>query len=271
MSSEREAPTTTMAYTLSPYAFYSNQAPSVSFQNLTALAAQYPNTTSVTVEVTQTSTTPPNNSRPLSASFPFSTDEVYELLTVAKPVLRHNTPLHPNDDIGLQNETQVLSDVQDVLNRTNNVDVRYVWQRTSNGGLTWTEVSNESYYADLPAVLSSGNQYRLMLWGKNTTTTVTTDLTSARSTVVLPSTAVNYDIVFDPLATPREGIPLQVVSALQSSGPDTSFDARIVTWTLIAPDGSRGTPIPGDTVTPAVGDAGSHYEVTVEYQRGGSL
>ncbi|PQJ37886.1 hypothetical protein BTO00_22645, partial [Vibrio campbellii] len=74
----------------------------------------------------------------------------------------------------------------------------------------------------------------------------------------------------DPLATPREGIPLQVVSALQSSGSDTSFDARIVTWTLIAPDGSRGTPITGDTVTPAVGDADSHYQVTVEYQRGGS-
>ncbi|MFS1918971.1 hypothetical protein, partial [Vibrio sp. 10N.286.45.E10] len=231
--------------------------------------AQFPNTTSVTAEVTQTST---NNSRPLSASFPFRADEVYELLTVEKPVLRHNTPLHPNDDIGLQNETQVLSDVQDVLTRTNNVDVRYVWQRTSNDGLNWTEVSSESYYADLPAGLSSDERYRLMLWGKNTNTNVETDLSSEMSTVVLASTAVNYDIVFDPLATPREGIPLQVVSVLQSSGPDISFDARVVTWRLIAPDGSQGnTPQVADTVTPTALDVGSYYEVTVAYERSGSV
>ncbi|WP_305843142.1 hypothetical protein [Photobacterium leiognathi] len=111
------------------YFFISNMAPSVSYTNLEALVNAHPNTTSITVEALQTSQTGSGLSRRLVQPFIFSDDELYEVLSLSKLVLRFESPLHPSDTIGLQNETQ-LTDEVDALRTTLsiNTEIQYLWE-----------------------------------------------------------------------------------------------------------------------------------------------
>ncbi|PSV85969.1 hypothetical protein, partial [Photobacterium leiognathi] len=108
------------------YSYISNMAPSVSYRNLEALVNAHPNTTSITVEALQTSQAGDGLSRRLVQLFLFSDDELYEVLSLSKPVLRFESPLHPSDTIGLQNETQ-LTDEVDALRATlsSNTEIKY--------------------------------------------------------------------------------------------------------------------------------------------------
>ncbi|NIY90605.1 hypothetical protein, partial [Vibrio campbellii] len=265
-NSETQGPGT--GYTVT-YRYYSQQAPSVAFMDLMSLASQYPATVSIKVEATQDSTNT-NASRTLTENFAFVGDDAYEIFSVSQPVLRYDTPLLMTDSISLQNQSVVVNEVNALMSSFS-IDVTYQWEKSTSGGATWVEVVPVSAgYFDLMGPLELGAQYQLVLISENRSTGVTTRFASTPS-IAVTNSGDDYDIVFDPLTTPQEGIPLRVVSTLQSSGTDISFDARVVTWTLIAPDGSQGTPLVADTVTPTALDVGSYYEVTVAYERSGSV
>ncbi|WP_181144171.1 thrombospondin type 3 repeat-containing protein, partial [Vibrio campbellii] len=220
-------------------------------------------------EATQKSTTT-GASRTLTGDFVFSDDEVHGLLALSRPLLQHETPLHPNDEIGLQNETDVVSEVADFLASTTDVTVTYLWEVRADSGDNWDAVdAGDATYRDLEGPLTQGAQYRLALLGHNPVSGEGQRIESAPSGEVVMETETDYDIVLGLLSTPQVGVPLGIESELRLNGEATSFDARVVRWVPITAEGTRLNEIERDRITPPVSQVGYRYEVTVVYQLGG--
>ncbi|PTQ18611.1 thrombospondin type 3 repeat-containing protein, partial [Vibrio sp. 10N.286.46.E10] len=142
------------------YRYYSQQAPSVAFMDLMSLASQHPATVSITVEATQDSNNT-NASRTLTENFAFVGDDSNRIFSVSQPVLRYETPLLSNDSIGLQNQTEIQSEIQAITEQYA-VIVTYQWEMSSDGSSWVTFGPETAAYADISG-LTELRQYRLVL------------------------------------------------------------------------------------------------------------
>ncbi|WP_144083142.1 thrombospondin type 3 repeat-containing protein [Photobacterium leiognathi] len=258
-----------MSYRVDFY-YYSDASPFEAFDTLALLAQSYPRTSTIRVDAFLTSFSNPNDVLPLSERFSYIGDDIYLLRTVAKPRLQHETPLHPNDTIGLQDVDQVLADIDALTNDlTIDIAIYFEWQESSDQGESWViaegEVQNSTSYSNY-SNLSEGKIYRLKLTSTSRNGVGNSDtLYSDVSTQVQSSTQTNYDILFDDVQTPQVSVSLPVSTDLLVNGAAAPFSGRAVRWEGVDPDGVISYTANSDTYTPRADDVGSKLRVTVTY------
>ncbi|GAD32600.1 hypothetical protein PLEI_4279 [Photobacterium leiognathi lrivu.4.1] len=241
------------------YHFSPSEAPSKQYTDLTSMLGDYPATDSVIVSATQYSG---SLSRELSPrSFTFSSDFVHDIRHII-PALDYNIPLNTGDNVTLLNQTQVESQVS-VLDSS--LTIGYQWQ--SNDGSGWTNVGSVSQaYGDLNtqlAPLVAGEQYRLKLIA--TDNNQTSNGSTSDVTTEVQNNSVSYNIEFDDLAQPQEGVRQTVLAKLTNNTPPALFTDRNIRWQRVENDKTLTELSDKDSFIPTVDDVGKALQITVSY------
>nr|WP_280114368.1 cadherin-like domain-containing protein [Aliivibrio finisterrensis] len=244
------------------YRYVSNLQPNSSYLNLSLTPD---GTSSITVFAEQVSRSNPAIYRTLESDFAFSSDPV-NLVRVLTPLLDFDNPLMTTDTVDLLNKDSILTDIGNI-EANEPVDITYQWQQ--HDGTSWQDFGPElSNYQSLSG-LQVGNKYRLQIQAQNQNTVATSEKSSDESISVTNATT-NYDISFDSLAIPQQGIVQNIRSHLRASTGPAQFSARNVIWQRVNLDNSL-TPLTANSdgsYLPTQLDVGLVLRVTVEYLNG---
>ncbi|WP_158296191.1 tandem-95 repeat protein, partial [Vibrio thalassae] len=244
------------------YSYISNLQPNITYSNLSSIPA---GTSSITVFAEQISRADSTISRTLESDFAFSSDPV-NLVRVLTPLLDFDDPLMTMDTVDLLNKDSILTDVGNI-EANEPVDITYQWQE--HDGTSWQDFGSElSNYQSLSG-LQVGSKYRLQIQAQNTSTLTTSEKSSDES-ISVTSATTNYDISFDSLAIPQQGIVQNILSHLSASPAPAQFTARNVNWQRVNLDNSL-TPLTAKSdgsYVPTQLDVGLALRVTVEYLNG---
>ncbi|WP_305843193.1 tandem-95 repeat protein [Photobacterium leiognathi] len=231
----------------------------------TDISATPAGTNRITVRAKQTKLSDRNIYRTLENDFDFSSDPV-NLVRTLSPLLDFDNPLLTSDKIDLLNRESILSAINDIELREP-VDITYQWQE--HDGTSWQPFGQELIDYQAASGLQDGNKYRLQLLAKHNSAQTTSDTVSDES-IIVTSAATNYDISFDGLSIPQQGITQNIRTNLVASPAPAKFTERKVTWQRVNSDNSLSllTANPDGSYQPTQLDVGLALHITVEYLDG---
>ncbi|KJF92252.1 hypothetical protein UB34_20525, partial [Photobacterium leiognathi] len=237
------------------YQFSPSIEPSKDYDDLASLMAAHTGITSVIVSATQSSG---GLSRDLKErTFTLSDEFVYDIRHIT-PALDYSIPLNIDNDIKLLNQDEVEAQVS-ALDAA--LTVNYQWQY--HNGNDWQDVGLLlPTYEDLDPPLTTGERYRLKLIA---TDGALTSHTLSDETTAVENNSVRYNIEFDDLAQPQEGIEQTVNARLISNVPPAQFAERKVTWTRIDDNTSTTHLSDNDRYKPVLDDVNKALKVTLSF------
>ncbi len=180
-----------------------------------------------------------------------------------KPILSYERPvLSEQDRIEVLNQNALSVAESQLLAKYSQFTVNYTWQSTNNNS-SWVTVSTPSSFAPLSSLVAD-EQYRFVVNLTESGNPLATLYSDESIAVTALSLSTDYDIAYNTLNAPIEGVSYQVVSQLISSAT-ASYGSRTHQWSRVEADGTLAPLSTDVTYTPTNNDVGRPLRVTISY------